>query len=51
MIHWDKAFELEPTSISCLFSKAEMYAVIGENDKAIAQYKEILGWLEGKDTI
>lgn len=48
VIHWDKAFELEPTSISCLFSKAEMYAVIGENDKEIAQYKEILGWLEGQ---
>ena len=44
--HWDKAFELDSTSISCLFSKAEMYVTIGENEKAIAQYKDILEWLE-----
>lgn len=44
--HWNKAFELEPMSISCLFSKAEMYAGTGQNDKAIAQYEEILEWLE-----
>lgn len=44
--HWDKAFKLDSTSISCLFSKAEMYVTIGENKKAIAQYEDILDWLE-----
>lgn len=48
VIHWDKAFEKEPASISCLFSKAEMFASIGENDKAVAQFEEILSWLEDR---
>ena len=44
--HWDKAFELDPSCISCLFSKAEMFAAIGENEKAIAEFENILAWLE-----
>ena len=46
VVHWDKAYEVMPTSISCLFSKAEMFASIGETDKAITQFEEILTWLE-----
>ena len=45
--HWDKAFELDRSCISCLFSKAEMYADIGEVGKAITEYENILVWLEG----
>lgn len=44
--HWDRAFECEPSSISCLFSKAEMFASIGQADKAIAQFEGILVWLK-----
>ncbi len=46
IVHWDKAYELEPTTISCLFSKAEMFAATGQTDRAIAQYEDILSWLE-----
>jgi len=33
-------------TIDCLFSKAEMFASIGQKDQAISQYEEILAWLE-----
>lgn len=44
--HWTRAYELDPTCISCLFSKAEMFAKNGQKEKAVAQYEEILRWLE-----
>jgi len=44
--HWDKAYALDPTCISCLFSKAEMFAAIGQNESAIAEFENILQWLE-----
>ena len=43
--YWDRVPE-NPHSISHLFSKAEMYAGIGEKEKAVEQYEEILIWLE-----
>ncbi len=43
--YWDKISK-DSTSISHLFSKAEMYAAMGEKDKAIKQFEEILVWLE-----
>ena len=46
IVHWDKAYELNSLSISCLFSKAEMFASMGEKEKAIKQFEEILVWLE-----
>ena len=46
ILHWDKAYKAEPTSILCLFSKAEMFASIGQPDKAIEQFEDILVWLE-----
>lgn len=44
--HWAKAYELDPACISCLFSKAEMFAQNGQKEKAVAQFEEILRWLE-----
>ena len=43
--YWDK-IPKDSTCISHLFSKAEMYASMGEKEKAIKQYEEILVWLE-----
>ena len=43
--YWDKISQ-ESTSISHLFSRAKMLADIGEREKAIEQYEEILAWLE-----
>lgn len=43
--YWDKISK-DSTSISHLFSRAEMYASMGEKEKAIKQYEEILVWLE-----
>lgn len=43
--YWDRVPK-ESSSISHLFSKAEMLARIGEREKAIRQYEEILVWLE-----
>ncbi len=45
---WDRAYEADCSSISCWFSKAEAYAEIGEGEKAIRQYEQILAWLEEK---
>ena len=44
--HWTAAYNADPGCISCLFSKAEMFASMGENEKAIHQYEQILLWLE-----
>lgn len=43
--YWDRISE-DSSSISHLFSKAETLAHIGEREKAIAQYEEILVWLK-----
>lgn len=43
---WDKAYELDPSDIACLFSKAETLAGIGETEQAIAEFENILRWLE-----
>ena len=43
--YWDRVPENQH-SISHLFSKAEMFARIGEKKMAIKQYEEILIWLE-----
>lgn len=43
--YWDKISK-ESTSITHLFSKAELFAKLGEREKAIRQYEEILKWLE-----
>ncbi len=43
--YWDKVPK-DSTSISHLFSKAEMYVTMGEKEKAIKQFEEILVWLE-----
>lgn len=45
IVYWDRISK-DSTSISHLFSKAEMFAKIGEKERAILQYEEILGWLE-----
>ena len=43
--YWD-SIPKDSTSISHLFSKAEMFAFNGEKERAIGQYEEILNWLE-----
>ena len=43
--YWDRISKEEP-SISHLFSKAKMLANMGEKERAIQQYEEILVWLE-----
>lgn len=43
--YWDRISK-DSNSISHLFSKAEMLASIGEKEKSIRQYEEILVWLE-----
>lgn len=43
--YWD-GIPKEAESISHLFSKAKMLAEVGEREKAIEQYEEILVWLE-----
>ena len=43
---WDRAYANDSTQISCLFSKAELYASMGRTEDAIGQYEEILAWLE-----
>ena len=43
--YWDK-IPKDSTCISHLYSKAEMYASMGEKEKAIKQFEEILVWLE-----
>lgn len=45
IMYWDRISK-DSTSISHLFSKAEMLANMGENEKAIKQYEEILVWLQ-----
>ncbi|MHB1483533.1 MAG: hypothetical protein ACYCYI_02625 [Saccharofermentanales bacterium] len=44
-VHWDKAFETDTSSISCLFSKAAAYEEIGQIVKAIETYESINDWL------
>ena len=44
--HWDRAYELDPSQISCLFSKAEALAAVGRGSDAINQFRQILHWLE-----
>ena len=46
--YWDRAYEADSSSISCLFSKAEAYVQMGKAEKAVAQYEEILGWLQAR---
>jgi len=46
VMYWGRVPK-DSSSISHLFSKAEMHAVIGETEKAIEQYEEILIWLKG----
>lgn len=43
--YWNKVSK-DSTSISHLFSKAEVFASIGEKEKAIKQFEDILVWLE-----
>ena len=43
--YWDRVSK-DSTSISHLYSKAEMLASIGEIEKAIEQYEAILVWLD-----
>lgn len=43
--YWDRISK-DSTSITHLFSKAEMFASIGNKEEAIKQYEEILIWLE-----
>jgi transcriptional regulator with XRE-family HTH domain len=52
-IYWDKAFEADTGSISCLFSKAGAYEETGEFSKAIGTYQLINDWLarQGYDSI
>lgn len=45
IVYWDSVSK-DSTSISHLFSKAEMLAKIGKKENAIRQYEEILEWLE-----
>lgn len=45
IVYWDRVSK-DSTSISHLFSKAEMLAKIGKKERAILQYEEILEWLE-----
>lgn len=51
--YWDKAFEADTGSISCLFSKAGAYEDTGKFDKAIETYRRINEWLarQGYDSI
>lgn len=51
--HWDKAFEADTGSISCLFSKAWAYEETGEYEKAIETFQRINDWLarQGYDSI
>lgn len=43
--YWDRAFEADTGSISCLFSKAGAYEETGEFSKAIETYRFINDWL------
>ena len=45
LVYWDKAFEADTGSISCLFSKAAAYEEMGEITKAIKTYESINDWL------
>lgn len=45
IMYWDQIPNDSP-SISHMFSKADLLASMGENEKAIKQYEEILEWLE-----
>lgn len=51
--YWDKAFEADTGSISCLFSKAKAYEEMKEFAKAIETYQCINNWLtrQGYDII
>lgn len=51
--YWDKAFEADTGSISCLFSKAEAYQETEDFAKAIETYKCINDWLtrQGYDIV
>ncbi|MDF2542458.1 MAG: hypothetical protein K0S47_2176 [Herbinix sp.] len=51
--YWDKAYEADTGSISCLFSKAEAYEEMGELTKAIETYQCIKNWLsrQGYDSM
>ena len=52
-IYWDKAFEADTSSVSCLFSKAGAYEETGEFSEAIGTYQSINDWLarQGYDII
>lgn len=45
IMYWDRISK-DSTSISHLFSKAEMLANMGERERAIKQYEDILVWLK-----
>lgn len=48
IVHWDRAYELDSSIISCWFSKAEAFVELGRYQEAIDQYRQILGWLEDR---
>lgn len=45
-LHWERAFEIDPTQISCLFSMAEAFAAAGRTQDAVSQFRRILQWLK-----
>ena len=45
-LHWDRAYEIDPSQISCLFSMAEAFAAAGRKEEAIITFRRILRWLE-----
>lgn len=44
--YWDKSFKIDNEIPDNLFSKAFLYRELGEKEKAIEMWKEIIRWLE-----
>lgn len=44
--YWNKAFKLDSSYCTCLYSKAEAYEALGEINQAIEEYQGILKWNE-----
>ena len=47
--YWDAAYIADNESPECLYSKVFCYQELGENEKAIEVWKEIIEWLEKRE--
>lgn len=44
--YWDRAFQLNPSFVDCLFSKAYAYEQLGQYKDAIGAHRGIMNWLQ-----